>query len=83
MPLVEFLMLTVSRWRKAKSISQTYHRICIELGGQIQVLTHAGLDDSKQVCGEDLGNAVLKIRSGQVEVVAGFDGKYGTVRPGI
>ena len=77
----ELLALTMGLRKKAKSVRQAYYLICSELGGEVNVLTQAGFDDLKQVGGEDLANAVAKIRAGQVEIVAGFDGQYGTVRP--
>ena len=83
MPLMELLGLTMGRGQKTKLVRRAYNRICSELGGEIQILTQAGLDDLKQVCGDDLAYAVIKIRTGQVELVSGFDGQYGTVRPAV
>jgi PHP family Zn ribbon phosphoesterase len=45
------------------------------------VLTQAGFDDIKEAGGEALAIAVTKIRKGQVEIVSGYDGQYGTVLP--
>ena len=83
MPLVELLALTMGRTRKAKAVSRAYRLIWNELGGEIQVLTKSRFDDLKRIGGENLAHAVMKIRAGQVEVVAGFDGQYGVVRPAI
>lgn len=60
-----------------------YYRICDELGGEITVLTQAGYDDLERVGGEGLALAVTKVRDGKVEIVPGFDGQYGTVRPTV
>ena len=73
----------MGKGQKTKLVRRAYNRICSELGGEIQILTQAGLDDLKQVCGDDLAYAVIKIRTGQVELVSGFDGQYGTVRPAV
>ena len=80
-PLMELLAHTMDRRREAKSVGQAYQRICSELGGEIEVLTRAKFEDLKQVGGEDLAAAVTKVRAGEVEIVAGFDGRYGTVHP--
>ena len=80
-PLIEILAYTMDKGRTAKSVGAAYHHICDELGGEIQVLTQAGYGDLEQVGGEALANAVIKIRSGQVAIVPGFDGQYGTVIP--
>ena len=79
--LMELLAHTMDRRREAKSVGQAYQRICSELGGEIEVLTRARFEDLKRVGGEDLAAVVTKVRAGEVEIVAGFDGRYGTVHP--
>jgi PHP family Zn ribbon phosphoesterase len=71
----------MGKGRTAKSVGRAYHRICDELGGEINVLTQAAYADLERVGGEDLALAVTKVRDGQVEIVPGFDGQYGTVHP--
>ena len=44
-------------------------------------MTQAGFDDLERVAGGSLAMAVTKVRDGQVRVVPGFDGQYGTVLP--
>ena len=80
-PLIELLAQTLGKGRAAKSVGLAYRLICGELGGEIQVLTHAGFDDLERAGGEALAIAVTKVRDGQVQIVPGFDGQYGTVRP--
>jgi len=79
-PLIELLAHTMGRGRAAKSVGLAYHRICVELGGEVRVLTQVGYGDLERVCGEELAIAVTKVRDGQVEIVPGFDGQYGIVR---
>ena len=81
-PLVELLAQTLGKGRGTKSVGTAYHRICNELGGEVQVLAHAGFDDLRRGGGEALAIAVTKVRNGQVEIVPGFDGQYGKVSPG-
>lgn len=80
-PLTELLSQALGKGRATKAVGLAYSRICGELGGEIQVLTHAGFDDLERVGGETLATAVTRIRNGQVQIVPGFDGQYGTVRP--
>ena len=75
------LSQTLGKSCAAKSVGLAYHRICGDLGGEVQVLAHAGFDDLERVGGEALATAVIKVRNGQVQIVPGFDGQYGTVRP--
>ena len=80
-PLIELLAQTLGKGRATKSVSLAFHRICGELGGEVQVLTQVGFDGLERVGGEALATAVIKVRNGQVQIVPGFDGQYGTVRP--
>ena len=80
-PLIEILAHTLGRGRATKSVSLAYHRICRELGGEVRVLTQVGFDDLERAGGEALAVAVTKVRDGQVQIVPGIDGQYGTVRP--
>ena len=80
-PLRELLAHTLGRGRATKSVDLAYRRICAELGGEVRVLTQAGFDDLERVAGGSLAMAVTKVRDGQVRVVPGFDGQYGTVLP--
>jgi len=80
-PLIELVAHTMGKGRAAKSVGLAYHRICGELGGEVRVLTEVGYGDLERVGGEALAIAVTKVRDGRVEIVPGFDGQYGIVRP--
>ena len=80
-PLIELLSQTLGKGRSTKTVGSAYSRICSELGGEVQVLAHAGFDDLERVGGEALAIAVTKVRNGHVQIVPGFDGQYGEVRP--
>ena len=80
-PLIELLAHALGKGRATKSVGLAYRRIYSELGGEVQVLAHAGFDDLERVGGEALATAVTKVRNGQVQIVPGFDGQYGKVRP--
>ncbi|MDA0263743.1 MAG: endonuclease Q family protein [Chloroflexi bacterium] len=80
-PLVELLAHTMGKGRAAKTVAQAYHSICTELGGEVRALTQATFEDLKRAGGEALAVAITKVRDGRVEIVPGFDGQYGTVRP--
>lgn len=80
-PLVEILAHTMGKGRDTKGVAVAYQRVCGELGGEVRVLTQAEHDDIKEAGGEALAIAVTKIRKGQVEIISGYDGQYGTVLP--
>lgn len=80
-PLIELVAHSMGKGRGAKSVGLAYQSICAELGGEVRVLTQVGYDDLQNVGGEALALAVTKVREGRVQIVAGFDGQYGVVKP--
>ena len=79
-PLEELLAETLGVGRRSKAVASAYRRLCAELGSELSVLAWASEAEIRQVSGEQVAQAVLKARAGQVAVEPGFDGKYGTVR---
>ncbi len=67
----------------AKRVTSAYMRLVESLGSELYILLNAPLADVARalpVHGERLAEGVGRIRCGDVHVVPGFDGKYGTVR---
>ena len=79
-PLEELLAETLGVGRRTKSVAKVYQRLCAELGSELTVLIHAGATDIRHLAGEQVAQAVLRARIGQVVVEPGFDGQYGEVR---
>ena len=64
----------------SKKLLAEYHRIVSQVGGELQVLTRATLEELTIAGGEALARLVIRARDGQVVVVPGYDGVYGRVR---
>ena len=79
-PLEELLAETLGVGRRTKTVANMYRRICAELGSELDVLAHARPEDIRHVAGDQVAQAVLKARTGQVVTEPGFDGQYGSVR---
>ena len=79
-PLVEVIAETLGHGPASKGVQREYQRIVRELGSELQVLLRAEKADLEKVAGEELTLAILKARSGDVEVEPGYDGLYGKVR---
>ena len=79
-PLEELLAETLSVGRRSKAVESVYRKLCAEFGSELEVLVRARSGDIQRVVGEQVAQAILKARTGQVVAEPGFDGQYGTVR---
>jgi uncharacterized protein (TIGR00375 family) len=79
-PLEELLAETLGVGRRTKTVANMYRRMCAELGSELDVLAHAKPEDIRHVAGDQVAQAVIKARTGQVVTEPGFDGQYGSVR---
>ncbi len=79
-PLEELLAETLGVGRRSKAVASAYQKLCAELGSELAVLAWADEADIRRVSGEQVAQAILRARTGQVAVEPGFDGQYGTVR---
>ncbi|HEY1488431.1 MAG TPA: UvrD-helicase domain-containing protein, partial [Micromonosporaceae bacterium] len=65
---------------KSKSVQARLAALIPVLGPELHILRHAPLDDITRAGGELLGEAIRRLRAGEVQRVAGFDGEYGVIR---
>ena len=65
---------------QSKKVSAEAARLVATLGPEIEILTQVPPDDLVKAGGTLLGEAVARLRRGEVIREAGFDGEYGTIR---
>ncbi len=81
-PLEELLAETLGVGRRSRTVERVHRKLCEELGSEFAVLARALEPDLVEVAGEEVAQAIMKARRGQVTVDPGYDGQYGTVRVG-
>jgi len=64
---------------KSKKVGAEVDRLVAALGPELGILTKADVDDLRRVGGSLLGEAVSRLRRGEVRREAGYDGEYGVV----
>ncbi len=79
-PLEELLAETLGAGRRSKTVGKVYQKLCAEFGNELTVLSQADGADIQQAAGEQVAQAVVRARAGQVVTEPGFDGQYGQVR---
>jgi DNA helicase II / ATP-dependent DNA helicase PcrA len=65
---------------RSRSVGRRLDALVTALGPELYVLRAASLDDVARVGGELLGEAIRRLRTGDVRRTPGFDGEYGVIR---
>ena len=65
---------------RSRSVGRRLDALVATLGPELYVLREAPLDDVTRVGGELLGEAIRRLRAGDVRRTPGFDGEYGIIR---
>jgi DNA helicase II / ATP-dependent DNA helicase PcrA len=65
---------------KSKTVAGEVGRLVAALGPELRILRDIPLDELRRVGGSLLGEAIARLRRGEVIRDAGYDGEYGTIR---
>jgi superfamily I DNA/RNA helicase len=65
---------------KSKTVEARLNELIAALGAELHILRTAPLDDVIHAGGELLGEAIRRLRRGEVRRIPGFDGEYGIIR---
>ena len=65
---------------KSKKVRTAYQTLVFELGSEMSVLMDSPTGEIGRVAGSRVAEGVDRVRRGQVKIVPGFDGQYGTVK---
>jgi DNA helicase-2/ATP-dependent DNA helicase PcrA len=79
-PLPEILAEILGTGAGTKAVARQYKQLIDHLGPELFILEHAPLEDVRQAGSALLGEAIARLRQGQVLCEAGYDGEYGVIR---
>lgn len=79
-PLPEIIGEIKGRGPKTKGVAQEIDRLVAGVGPELTLLTKAPIAEITQAGGELLGEAITRLRRGEVIRESGYDGEYGTIR---
>ncbi|MFC1770013.1 endonuclease Q family protein, partial [Nitrospirota bacterium] len=79
-PLAELIAQSMGRGVNTKGVQTRYMSVLEALGNEFHVLLDTPLSDIKEAGGEDIAEAVRKMRTGDIHIIPGFDGEFGTIR---
>lgn len=78
-PLPEIIAETLGVGVNSKAVLREYLMLLSKLGNEFKILMDTGLKDIA-ACSPELASAVSKVRSGDLDIEAGFDGEYGRIK---
>jgi len=65
---------------KSKAVEARLNDLVATLGPELHILRTAPLDEVTRTGGELLGEAIRRLRHGEVQRIPGYDGEYGIIR---
>ena len=78
--LPEIIGEIMSVGAQSKKVTAEVDRLVAALGPELDILSYVPHDEIIRVGGSLLGEAIARLRRGEVTREAGFDGEYGTIR---
>ena len=78
-PLADLLAATLKIGVQSKKVVARYDDLLREFQSELAVLREVAPEEIKRVAGPEAAMAVARSRSGQLEVIPGFDGEYGRI----
>ncbi len=79
-PLVELLGEILGVGASSGRVRNHYDKLLAGIGSEISALTEWPVEDAERDGPPLLGEALRRMRAGEVKRIAGFDGEYGSVR---
>ncbi len=79
-PLPEILGQVYTVGAGSRQVEQEYNKLLARLGPELFILQAAPLTEIARAGGERLADGIGRMRRGQVQADAGYDGEYGVIR---
>ncbi len=79
-PLPEIISETIQVGVNSKAVKNNYLHLLEKLGNEFKILLDIPLNDIEMAGTPLIGEAIARMRSGNVHISPGFDGEYGKVR---
>ena len=78
-PLEEILAEALGRGTGTRTVDRAYFSLLSRLGPELEILRNASIEAIEEAAGPSIAEAIRRMRVGEVEIAAGFDGEFGKV----
>ena len=79
-PLPEVLSEVHGVGPNSKRVQTNFHELLATLGSELAILREIPLEDIEQAGGSLLAEGIRRMRAGEINPIAGFDGEYGVIK---
>jgi len=79
-PLLEMIAEAKEMGPASKAAQEAYMNMLGKLGNEFYILLDCPIEEIKQVAGDVLAEGIKRMRQGKVEIAAGYDGEFGTIK---
>ncbi len=79
-PLAEIIAETLDVGTASKAVDREYQNLIRKLGNEFKILMDCSLEDIERAGSILIREAIARVRAGNVHIVPGYDGEYGTIR---
>jgi len=79
-PLPEMIAEAKDMGTASKAVQEAYMNILSKLGNEFYILLDCPVADIKEAAGDVLAEGINRMRQGKVEIAAGYDGEFGTIK---
>lgn len=79
-PLREILSEMLRCGAAGKKVGRAYDDLIRKAGSEFDILLHLPVDEVRKLGDETLGEAIRRMRAGEVIITEGYDGEYGNIR---
>ena len=64
----------------SKAVQEAYMNVLSKLGNEFYILLDCPIADIQRAAGDVLAEGISRMRQGKVEIAAGYDGEFGTIK---
>jgi uncharacterized protein (TIGR00375 family) len=81
-PLPEIIAETANHPVGSKKTIEEYEKLVSHFNGEFNILLHSKISNIAKISGEKIAEGILKMRTGDITIIPGFDGNFGVVTIG-
>ncbi|MDE2021289.1 MAG: hypothetical protein KGJ13_13220, partial [Patescibacteria group bacterium] len=64
----------------SKAVEQAYMNLLRNLGSEFHILMDCPIEDIREAAGNVIAEGISRMRQGKVQIAAGYDGEFGTIK---
>ena len=78
--LEEIISKALEKGANTKAVQKEYMKLINALGNELKVLQKADIEEIKKVSSFKIGEAIKRVKSGNISINPGYDGEYGSIK---